>query len=411
MSWRDRLQKASFGGVRFYVSTASTTFGRRGTLHEYAFSDTPYAEDTGKKAKEFTFNAYLFDNSAEEGQADYLVTLKKLMDRIESGDAGELIHPTLPKINVRPLDCVVNHEGRTGGFETLTLKFVEAGKKLSPSATNNTSKRQERAYQKLGDDVGKQYQGTVNFLDAPDYQTASAQAVNTTYLDSIENVIKQGERINARVDEAFDTLSKFRTAMPTEITDNVLMVGRVFDLYTRAGAVWDSLTSTDRFDSFLKVFETDTSTSFISSVIDTPDRRQEIANNTLIESQYKALALGQMSTASSEETYTSSTKAFERRNQLLSFYSTEIESAGVNEHHHLQRGLIDSRSAMIEDLNQKGADLPDEKAITLNSSLSAFTLGYELYGDAFRGEEISDNNKIRHPLFLPPEQELLVLTT
>jgi len=107
----------------------------------------------------------------------------------------------------------------------------------------------------------------------------------------------------------------------------------------------------------------------------------------------------------------SSNQAFAKQNELLGFYATEIDTAGERGYELQRRELIDLRSAMVDDLNAKGALLPDETTVTLTESIPAFTLGYELYGDAFRGEEIVSNNAVPNPLFLPPQEDLLVLTS
>ncbi len=48
MTWKDRLQDASFRGVPFKVEEESTGTGRRVETHEYPNRDKPYTEDLGK---------------------------------------------------------------------------------------------------------------------------------------------------------------------------------------------------------------------------------------------------------------------------------------------------------------------------------------------------------------------------
>ncbi|HHG0355951.1 TPA: DNA circularization N-terminal domain-containing protein, partial [Escherichia coli] len=48
MTWKDRLQGASFRGVPFKVEEESAGTGRRVETHEYPNRDKPYTEDLGK---------------------------------------------------------------------------------------------------------------------------------------------------------------------------------------------------------------------------------------------------------------------------------------------------------------------------------------------------------------------------
>ena len=60
MSWRDRLLPASYRGVAFHVAShQSEAAGRRVAVHEYPGRDLPYAEDLGRRASEYTLQAYV----------------------------------------------------------------------------------------------------------------------------------------------------------------------------------------------------------------------------------------------------------------------------------------------------------------------------------------------------------------
>ena len=47
----EQLQKASFRGVPFEVTSASLTAGRRTVVHEYPQRDKPYVEDLGRASR------------------------------------------------------------------------------------------------------------------------------------------------------------------------------------------------------------------------------------------------------------------------------------------------------------------------------------------------------------------------
>jgi prophage DNA circulation protein len=132
MSWQDQLQPASYKGINFGVVTTETTVGRRNVIHEYPFRDTPYAEDMGRRAREYTVKAFCIGS-------DYISTLQALMSACENDDTpGTLCLPTLGCVTVVCNECRAIFSNTEGGIEYLEIKFVEAGEAEFPSAILNT---------------------------------------------------------------------------------------------------------------------------------------------------------------------------------------------------------------------------------------------------------------------------------
>ena len=50
---------ARFRNARFHVDSAVRESGRRIVPHEYPKKDVPYAEDMGRRAREFTIRGYI----------------------------------------------------------------------------------------------------------------------------------------------------------------------------------------------------------------------------------------------------------------------------------------------------------------------------------------------------------------
>ena len=59
LSWRERLQPASFHGVPFEVRGHDLSTGRRGLLYQYPQRDRLYFEDLGRKAREIVVEAFV----------------------------------------------------------------------------------------------------------------------------------------------------------------------------------------------------------------------------------------------------------------------------------------------------------------------------------------------------------------
>ncbi|EPG6464597.1 DNA circularization protein [Citrobacter freundii] len=128
MTWKDRLQPASFRGVPFKVDSEDAGAGRRVETHEYPNRDKPYTEDLGRVTFRPNITAYVIGDDCFD-QRD------RLIEALNKPGPGTLVHPTYGELNV----CVdgeirvstTSSEGRMVRFD---LQFVEAGELEYPTA-------------------------------------------------------------------------------------------------------------------------------------------------------------------------------------------------------------------------------------------------------------------------------------
>lgn len=88
MTWKDRLQDASFRGVPFKVEEESAGTGRRVETHEYPNRDKPYTEDLGKVTFRPSITAYVVGDDCFD-QRD------RLIDALNKPGPGTLVHQLL----------------------------------------------------------------------------------------------------------------------------------------------------------------------------------------------------------------------------------------------------------------------------------------------------------------------------
>ena len=91
-----RLREASFRGVPFEVDDVEASGGRRVVLHEYPLRDTPYREDLGRRAREFSVRGYIIQGRTY----DYATSRANLLKALEAYGAGELVHPWHGEVSV-----------------------------------------------------------------------------------------------------------------------------------------------------------------------------------------------------------------------------------------------------------------------------------------------------------------------
>jgi prophage DNA circulation protein len=131
IAWRQYLKRASFRGVPFYVDTGVRESGRRTVNHEFPKRNVPYAEDMGRRAREFTVRGYMIvyprDDTDPLRKKNYIPARDNLIAALETDGAADLQVPLLGILNVVCTRYRVSEEARLGGFCTFDMSFIEFG--------------------------------------------------------------------------------------------------------------------------------------------------------------------------------------------------------------------------------------------------------------------------------------------
>ncbi len=153
MTWKDRLQDASFRGVPFKVEEESAGIGRRVETHEYPNRDKPYTEDLGKITFRPSITAYVVGDDCFD-QRD------RLIDALNKPGPGTLVHPTYGELKV----CVdgevrVSTSKSEGRIVRFDLKFVEAGELSYPTSGAATAQTLMSSCSALDDCISDSFSG------------------------------------------------------------------------------------------------------------------------------------------------------------------------------------------------------------------------------------------------------------
>lgn len=412
--WRSQIVGASFRGIPFEVENHSFTFGRRGRLNEFPFKDTPFAEDTGRKAREFSFTAYV------DGD-DYISKRNALLNAIENdASVGVLILSTGEEYKVKPTASnTVTYSNRQGGIEFFELSFVEAGENDFPQVTTNTKETAEIRWQALSNEVVAEAAEKVSFeVQQPDSTELAADPnllseETSTIMDQVNKTIDDVLRAGQKVGDDFDQLNldfqAYKDDLRTKILDPETFFTDTDALYSQIKNTWGD-DFDDAFYGFKDIFNAQIDD--IAKVVNIfgSSREQQDQNNQFTRDAVRNLTLRQMADVTVNQEYISTNQVRERRTEILALFEQQIENAGINEDQKSRDALVDLRSAVVADLEGKQGALPDEVEIELEESVPSFALANELYGDGLRGEEIADTNAVINPLFMPPKEVLNVLS-
>jgi prophage DNA circulation protein len=120
MSWTDQLRAASFRGVPFETLGSSFAGGRRTVVHEIPDADRAVTEDTGRKPRAVTFDAFVIGDGAA-------VRVAALIAALEESGPGRLVHPIHGDLVVMVTDYQQTDAWADGDAVSFALSFVESG--------------------------------------------------------------------------------------------------------------------------------------------------------------------------------------------------------------------------------------------------------------------------------------------
>jgi prophage DNA circulation protein len=399
-TWRQQLQRASFRGVPFYVKSADTEEGRRGVLHEYPLRDDPYVEDMGRKAGEFSLEAFVVGD-------DYFKARDALRAALKQPGPGELIHPTLGRMQVslvasyRFVESLVDE----GGVARFSLRFTESQPNQQPTADTNTAAVVDAQADAAMGQCCAEFDDTFSLDGLPEFAAADAMALLTDATKAIE-AARAGLMPDLTVVGEFSgAVSRFTSSLSSLIMAPVTLANQVFGL--TAGLRAALLRPASAVTALFKFFNRESTRPPIPAT--TPNRRTQAANRTAIEALVRRSAVIEAARAAARVDFAAPVtagapriayqQAVALREQLADALEDEAATGSVATF----SALMDLRAAVVRDITARGADLPRLVAISMPATLPALVVAYLAFGDATRAAEIVARNAIiiRHPGFVP----------
>lgn len=119
MSWADNLQDAAFRGITFEVRTTRDAVQRALVQYEFPYRDGAQIDDHGAGPRQMSVAAVIYGD-------DYLVRLERLLEALNAGGYGELVHPVfgvVPRVQVA--DYEIGHDAEHPDACEVQIRFVE----------------------------------------------------------------------------------------------------------------------------------------------------------------------------------------------------------------------------------------------------------------------------------------------
>lgn len=392
-SFFSNLREASFRGARFEVDDVEASGGRRVVLHEYPLRDTPYSEDLGRRAREFSVRGYIIQGRTY----DYATARADVLKALEAYGPGELVHPWHGEVSVVVDDYRLRESMERGGLLELDIRFREAGQLANPTASADTAKGVASA------------------------ASSVRQALKNSFLSAFAPALDEIDKVATALDDAASLAMEYLGLPQSLIAEGLAYVQSLiatpaafFDaLVGLFGGLLGNENGTESGEKALAAPVPDASFSIASgegtaplesilggsaSITTEAGRviRDTVAQVVVIEAA--------ASTAHAE--YATADDALADRDAVVEGLDT-IEPAADDA---VFPGLAELRRAVVTDLTTRGAELPRVRSVTLPGTVPALVAAYRIHADAGRADEIVSRNRIRHPGRVPGGTPLEVLS-
>lgn len=388
MAWRDNLRRASFRGVAFYVDTSKLKVGRRLARHEYPQRDVPYMEDMGRKAREYTVEAFLLGD-------DYMRQRDALIAALEQAGAGQLVHPYYGTQQVKVAgDADITESTREGGLVRFSIPFIESGED-NPRSDTDTEAVLDDQYSATEDAIAADFADRFSVAGQVDFVAQDALG-NLNALLSLPSMLL-GNQASLRA----NPLSALTALLPENLLTSL---GNSQVLAKGVLALVRATTNVHPLFAY--------SLPPLATSAATPSRQAQAANRVAMTNLVLQAAtaryivdLGTATPATLNEARAARAEIVARADAVLLEPTTGQRAADA---------IVQLRTDAIRHFSRQTADLPRLVSVTNQVVLPAIVVAHDFYGDdwaaASADEELVARNRVRHPGFVPAGQALQLIS-
>lgn len=387
MGWATDLQDASFRGVQFECTAASTSYVKALSVKQAPYSDDAAVEDMGNDPDDISLTAVFTGE-------DYKTYLDALITALKVTGSGELIHPIYGVMQVFVVSFSDNFDAENVDFCTLNIKFLrnkqEKKQLFIPVKTQtaiSTTSIIDASASKLG-----------AFLEKLKLQDSNKLFATVT---TIRNGIDQARSYLVLAKQSIEDVMSPATYITGLVDDVTKLV--TFDTNITAISKWRDITN--RVQRFEKVFQNTDSTEITQAW-----RSTQVAAHVAVAQQVIATVRAEMA---NEEviSFTPVDLAVVRQNTrkvLQQAIDTERTSNTYESITQIQiyKELADQIHLQIQELIETRPPITTAK-VPVNCTVH--WLAHYLYEDMSRSDEILRlNPDLMNPSLLQIGMELTV---
>lgn len=397
MAWNDNLRPATFRGVPFKVDSHDAQGGRRTVKHEFPLRDKPYVEDMGRRAKEFSIDAYVVGD-------DYMQQRDALMRACDEAGSADLVHPYLGTLKVVCSGWALRESKSEGRMARFALSFLESGEADFPSDTANPIAQAESAADaaKLSsiDDFARLF--SIDGL--PDFAVQDAEALLADAAGQISAIARSITTIGSGQVGFLGTVGVFVASLSSLMRSPSILAQRMFGLIESVSSLFDSPRSSVRGISGLNSFGSDVKPFPVT----TSTRQRQQDNRAAIIGLVRQATVIEQARIAPGATYETADDAQSVREDIAADIDAIMEDPATADPVFVS--MQNLRTAVVRGVPPESVALPNIVTITPPATVPSLVLSYETYEDAAREAEIVTRNNIRYPGFVPGAEPLQVLS-
>ena len=464
--------KGSFRGVEFLVENIETRIGRRTVTHEFPAKDKPFVEDLGRKAREINVEAYFVGPDYMAGRdalraeiednpgkgvlihpywGEMQVTVvgdvriretpkeggvaRVSFTVVEAGDELPTIEPDKAAVLTTKADAadVATKESFEEEFTVAGYigDVAQAAVNTVTAITSEITKIKGRVNSVMA--IADQFEAAITALNS-----AAADLIETPgdLVDSVKGIVAGVIASTASLGTSWDdyfaedeqpgAVAGTPSAAPSGVSPasgdkrSDLMIETHKDMsrigdrdYVESGQVdadgnplADEYASTKTLDPAFAEVPYIAGTEDTQTPRRTSQREQEATNQGALVGLVKALATTAACRAVITIPVSSADKAEEMQAAILLVLDELIDDADDNAF----GPLTDLRAALVTYMQSASADLPRVVTFTPATTMPAFVIAQQLYGNMSLESDIIARNNIRDPSRVPGGEPLEVLS-
>lgn len=405
MSWRDELQPGSYNGVAVAFQGDDASFGRRVKLHEYPLRDIPFAEDLGRKARQFAIECFMVG-------ADFMQRRDALIAELERAGPGTLVHPYYGTLRVTLVEAGrIRHSSREGGMCTISLTFVESGERTFPAVSADTVQQLDSVADAAIHAVNIDFDDIVITHYHPEFVRASLIDNISIGLETLRSVKDRIGAVNGTINDYLSPVAQLDGVIDGIANNLVTLINTPLTLATEISAVIGSIFSgaqrvADALSNYKAVRDTVAAYNPVPQT--TPSRVQQAQNQdaaarlfraaSLIEATRAITNLSQRTaiTSNQQSPFDSRNDAEAVRDDLL----VEMDNEQLTGSDDVYLAFADLQHKWIAHINAHGQTLQRVAYVALNSGLPSLVFAQQLYGNIDLEFDIVSRNRARRPALL-----------
>lgn len=431
LTWRDRLQSASFRGVPFFVETHQASGGRNGVVFKYVGGGV-YVEDLGAGEKRYRIDAYVIG-------PDYFPGRDALLSAAQDvAGPGTLVHPYLGTKTVSVQRWELEESRREGGTARIGLEFIESVvAPVQPAADASGAALDDSADDALTS-LNTGYAGNFQTslptsspllpggapgLSLPGFSLQSVAQVLVDWTGAVRAAM-------APIIHTTAALATMKSQLDAIVLDSLVLVKTPTALLTRLGLVATSMLDwpdTPRLgvSALLQAFGF--TTSAVRPLSTTVTRQIEQSNQDQITLLLKGITIVQASR------FAIQANTLAGRTVSTALRASQVDPAPGYDSYQDAVSVRDALTGAIDDLSLTASDdvfnalqqvradlaaavpgtpnrLPQIVSLTPPVTVPVLVLSQRLYGNLALADDIITRNNIAHPGFVPGSVPLQVLS-